>query len=150
MARNAGEEVDPNDYSARWRPQATQWVVVSDLGLTTFAGASGLDVQARSLETGRVLHRLELRLLARNNEILATALTDISGLAHFDPGLLRGEGGRRATAIMAFRRDGDFSFLDISGPAFDLSDRGVGGRTMPGDLDLFFYTDRGVYRPGET
>jgi uncharacterized protein YfaS (alpha-2-macroglobulin family) len=150
MARNAGEEVDPNDYSARWLPQATQWVVVSDLGLTTFAGANGLDVQARSLETGRALHRLELRLLARNNEILATALTDMSGLAHFDPGLLRGEGGRRATAIMAFRRDGDFSFLDISGPAFDLSDRGVGGRTMPGELDLFFYTDRGVYRPGET
>jgi uncharacterized protein YfaS (alpha-2-macroglobulin family) len=150
MARNAADEQDPNDYNWRWQPQATQWLVVSDLGITTFAGTSGLDVQARSLETGRALHRLELRLLARNNEILATALTDTAGIAHFDPGLLRGEGGRRATAIMAFRRDGDFSFLDISGPAFDLSDRGVGGRPMPGDLDLFFYTDRGVYRPGET
>lgn len=150
MARNAADEQNENDYSWRWQPQATQWLVVSDLGLTTFSGMGGLDVQARSLETGRAMHRLELRLLARNNEILATALTDTAGFAHFDPGLLRGEGGRRATAIMAFRRDGDFSFLDISGPAFDLSDRGVGGRAMPGDLDLFFYTDRGVYRPGET
>jgi uncharacterized protein YfaS (alpha-2-macroglobulin family) len=150
MARNAADQQDPNDYRWRWQPQATQWVVVSDLGLTTFAGVDGLTVQARSLESGRALHRLELRLLARNNEILATALTDTAGIARFDPGLLRGEGGRRATAIMAFRRDGDFSFLDISGPAFDLSDRGVGGRAMPGDIDLFFYTDRGVYRPGET
>lgn len=150
MARNAADEQDPEDYNWRWQPQATQWLVVSDLGLTTFAGANGLDVLARSLESGRAIHRLELQLLARNNEILATATTDTSGIAHFDPGLLRGEGGRRATAIMAFRRDGDFSFLDISGPAFDLSDRGVGGRAMPGDLDLFFYTDRGVYRPGET
>ena len=150
MARNAEDEQDENDYEWRWQPQATQWLVVSDLGLTTFSGAGGLDVQARSLESGRALHRLEVRLLARNNEILATETTDTSGMAHFDPGLLRGDGGRRATAIMAFRRDGDFSFLDIGGPAFDLSDRGVGGRVMPGDLDLFFYTDRGVYRPGET
>ncbi|TDQ81476.1 hypothetical protein A8950_2544 [Dongia mobilis] len=150
MARNAADQQDPNDYRWRWQPQATQWVIVSDLGLTTFAGIDGLTVQARSLETGRALHRLELRLLARNNEVLASTLTDTAGIARFDPGLLRGEGGRRATAIMAFRRDGDFSFLDIGGPAFDLSDRGVGGRAMPGDLDLFFYTDRGVYRPGET
>jgi uncharacterized protein YfaS (alpha-2-macroglobulin family) len=51
---------------------------------------------------------------------------------------------------MAFRKDGDFSFLDLTRGAFDLSDRGVGGRAMPGDTDLFFYSDRGVYRPGET
>ncbi|MBL8711082.1 MAG: hypothetical protein JNL25_17945 [Rhodospirillaceae bacterium] len=150
MARNSADAENADEYSWRWEPQATQWLVISDLGLTTFAGAGGLDVQVRSLESGRPLHRLEVRLLARNNEILASALTDTAGMAHFDPGLLRGSGGRSATAIMAFRRDGDFSFLDISGAAFDLSDRGVGGRPMPGATDLFFYTDRGVYRPGET
>lgn len=150
IAHNAADEDNPEDYSWRWQPQSTQWLVVSDVGLTAFDGADGLNVQARSLETGRPMHRLELRLIARNNEILGKALTDTSGMAHFDPGLLRGAGGRTATAVMAFRRDGDFSFLDISGPAFDLSDRGVGGRTMPSDIDIFFYTDRGVYRPGET
>ena len=150
MAHNAADEEAQDDYSWRWQPQSTQWLVVSDVGLTAFNGTEGLDVQARSLESGRPMHRLELRLIARNNEILAKALTDTSGMAHFDPGLLRGAGGRTATAVMAFRRDGDFSFLDVSGPAFDLSDRGVGGRTMPGDTDIFFYTDRGVYRPGET
>ncbi|WP_374383616.1 MG2 domain-containing protein [Dongia sp.] len=150
MAHNAADEENEQDYSWRWQPQATQWLVVSDIGLTAFDGTDGLNIQARSLETGRAMHRLELRLIARNNEILGKALTDTSGMAHFDPGLLRGSGGRTATAIMAFRRDGDFSFLDISGPAFDLSDRGVGGRAMPADVDIFFYTDRGVYRPGET
>src|SRR5690606_10282655 len=79
MARNAAEEEDSDEYYWRWQPQATQWLVISDLGLTTFSGAGGLDVQARSLETGRALHRLELQLLARNNEILATALTDTAG-----------------------------------------------------------------------
>ncbi len=138
------------DDSERWEVQATQWLVVTDVGLTTFMGAGGLDVATRSLETGRPMGRVEVKLIARNNEILAQAVTDRKGLAHFDPGLLRGEGGRTATAVMAFRKDGDFSFIDLTRSAFDLSDRGVGGRAAPGDADLFFYTDRGVYRPGET
>ncbi|WP_395020235.1 MG2 domain-containing protein [Dongia sp.] len=134
----------------RWQASATQWLVVSDLGLTTFSGSDGLTVSVHSLENGTPLNRVELRLIARNNEVLATAMSDRSGLAKFDPGLLRGAGGRTATAVMAFRKDGDFSFLDLTRGGFDLSDRGVGGRSMPGYFDLFFYSDRGVYRPGET
>lgn len=144
-----GEEGGVADED-RWTSQATQWLVVSDLGLTTFSGSDGLTVAVHSLESGTPLNRVELRLVARNNEVLATATSDRSGLAKFDPGLLRGDGGRTATAVMAFRKDGDFSFLDLTRGAFDLSDRGVGGRAMPGDTDLFFYSDRGVYRPGET
>ena len=45
---------------------------------------------------------------------------------------------------------GDYAFLDVSKPAFDLTDRGVEGRPSPGPLDLFATTERGVYRPGET
>ena len=144
-----GDEGDDYDDS-RWRDQATQWLVVSDLGLTTFSGSDGLTVAVHSLESGSPLNRVELKLIARDNEVLATATSDRAGLVKFDPGLLRGEGGRTATAVMAFRKDGDFSFLDLTRGAFDLSDRGVGGRAMPGDTDLFFYSDRGVYRPGET
>ncbi|HVT51310.1 MAG TPA: hypothetical protein VHE77_07075, partial [Dongiaceae bacterium] len=133
-----GDQDQDQDY--RWNPQATQWLVVSDLGLTTFSGADGLTVAVHSLETGDPMNRVDLKLIARDNEVLATATTDRTGIARFDPGLLRGEGGRTATAVMAFRKDGDFSFLDLTRGAFDLSDRGVGGRAMPGDTDLFFYS----------
>lgn len=49
---------------------------------------------------------------------------------------------------MAFG-NGDYNFLDLTKPAFDLSDRGVdvGGAECGGRL---LYTERGVYRPGET
>ena len=144
------KQADGEDESERWEVQATQWLVVTDIGLTTFVGANGLDIATRSLETGRPVGRIDVKLIARNNEVLAQAVTDRKGLAHFDPGLLRGEGGRTATAVMAFRKDGDFSFIDLTRSAFDLSDRGVAGRAAPGEADLFFYTDRGVYRPGET
>jgi uncharacterized protein YfaS (alpha-2-macroglobulin family) len=143
-------EAEGADQDSRWNAQATQWLVVSDLGLTTFSGSDGLTVAVHSLESGAPLNRIDVRLIARNNEVLATASSDRSGIARFDPGLLRGAGGKTATAVMAFRKDGDFSFLDLTRGAFDLSDRGVGGRAMPGDTDLFFYSDRGVYRPGET
>ena len=41
--------------------------------------------------------------------------------------------------------------LDLTAAAFDLSDRGVEGAAhTPGPLDAFAWTDRGIYRPGET
>ena len=45
---------------------------------------------------------------------------------------------------------GDFAFLSLKTPAFDLTDRGVGGRPAPNGLDAFVYAERGVYRSGET
>lgn len=150
MAR--GAQPDETEEQARdyWDLYATQWIVVSDIGLTTMSGEDGLNVFVRSLETAEPLNRVRVQLLARNNDVLSIATTDRNGMAHFARGLIEGSGGRTATAVTAFRRDGDFSFLDLTRAAYDLSDRGVGGRVAPATLDLFLYTDRGVYRPGET
>jgi alpha-2-macroglobulin len=150
MARAARADETEQQANEYWDVYATQWIVVSDIGLTTMSSEDGLNVFVRSLETAQPLNRVNVQLLARNNEVLAVATTDREGLAHFDRGQIQGSGGRTATAITAFRRDGDFSFLDLTRAAYDLSDRGVGGRVAPANLDLFIYTDRGVYRPGET
>src|SRR5438874_946087 len=48
------------------------------------------------------------------------------------------------------RPGGDFNFLEVGRAAFDLSDRGVTGRKQPGPIDAYLYTDRGIYRPGES
>ena len=45
---------------------------------------------------------------------------------------------------------GDYAFLNLKAPAFDLTDRGVAGRSVAAGLDAFVYTERGVYRTGET
>ena len=65
-------------------------------------------------------------------------------------GSLHGSGGDEPFAVMAYGRDGDFNFLEVGRAAFDLSDRGVTGRKQPGPVDAYLYTDRGIYRPGET
>jgi uncharacterized protein YfaS (alpha-2-macroglobulin family) len=68
----------------------------------------------------------------------------------FDPALVRGDGGQAPAVLVAETAAGDYAFLDMSTAAFDLTDRGVSGRGEPGPVDGFAYTDRGVYRPGET
>ncbi|MEN8197692.1 MAG: MG2 domain-containing protein, partial [Pseudomonadota bacterium] len=130
--------------------EATQWMVVTDIGMTSITGRDGLHVFLRSLQDTKTIAGTRVQLIARNNEVLGTATTDAQGKATFAPGLVRGKGGARPGAVMAFGKFGEFNFLDLTRPAFDLTDRGVGGRIEPGPIDGFVYTDRGVYRPGET
>jgi alpha-2-macroglobulin len=128
---------------------ATQWFIVSDLGLTAFSGNDGIHVFVHSLATATAKAGTEIRLLGRNNEVLATRQTDNFGHAAFEPGLMRGEGGL-APALLIASNDGDYAFLSLKTPAFDFSDRGVTGRQVPAGLDAFVYTERGVYRTSET
>jgi alpha-2-macroglobulin len=128
---------------------ASQWFIVSDLGLTAYTEHEGIDIFIHSLATAEPSRSVEVKLIARNNEVLATGQTDRNGFLHFAAGLARGEGGLAPTAIVASAKD-DYAFLSLKAPAFDLTDRGVGGREVPVGLDSFIYTERGVYRTGET
>ncbi len=130
--------------------RATQWLVVSDLGLSTYRGSDGLTVAVRGLGDARPRRDVQLELYARNNSRLASVATDRRGMARIPPEALQGQGGQEPLLLFASDAEGDFNFLDISRSPFDLSDRGVGGRAHPGPLDAFVHTERGVYRPGET
>ncbi|MFJ5489270.1 hypothetical protein ACIKTA_17675, partial [Hansschlegelia beijingensis] len=70
-----------------WDARATQWFVVSDLGLTAVSGSDGVKAFARSLASAGPLEGVEIRLVARNNDVLATRTTDAAGFATFEPGL---------------------------------------------------------------
>jgi uncharacterized protein YfaS (alpha-2-macroglobulin family) len=139
-----------DEYSEYWSEMATQWFIVTDLGLTTIAGDDGVHAFVRGLTDAQPIADATVRLVAVNNEILGETTSDAEGRAVFAPGLARGEGGRAPQLLVAETADGDYAFLDLSRPAFDLTDRGVEGRPSPGPLDVFATTERGVYRPGET
>jgi alpha-2-macroglobulin len=128
---------------------AAQWVVVSDLGLTAISGDDGVHALVQSLGSAAPLSGVALKLVARNNEVLAVRTTGTDGRVDFDPGLARGKGGSAPGILVATLGD-DYGFLSLAQNAFDLTDRGVAGRDPPGGLDAFLYTERGVYRSGET
>ncbi|WP_120499424.1 alpha-2-macroglobulin family protein [Roseovarius sp. EL26] len=128
---------------------ATQWFVLTDLGLTTMQGTDGLHIFARGLSDADALAGIELTLLSRANRELGTTTTDPEGHALFAPGLTRGNGAAAPALLIARQGDQDIAFLSLTDPAFDLSDRGVEGRPPAPPVDVFLTTDRGAYRAGE-
>jgi len=129
---------------------ATQWFIVSDLGVTAFSGNDGIHVFVNSLALTGPVARAEVRLIARNNEILATRKTDESGHVLFEAGFARGEGGLSPAMLTVSGEKTDYAFLSLKSNPFDLSDRGVAGRIVPSGADAFVYAERGVYRSNET
>ncbi|HRO16388.1 MAG TPA: MG2 domain-containing protein, partial [Paracoccus sp. (in: a-proteobacteria)] len=135
-------------------PPATQWFMISDLGLSSFSGTDGLTVVLRGLSDAAPRAGVEVALVSRGNAVLASAPTDAKGIAHFDAGLTRGTGAAEPALVTATRRDGDkvadLAFLSLIDPEFDLSDRGVEGAPPAPPIDVFVALDRGAYRAGET
>ncbi len=132
----------------QWKQRATQWFIVSDLGLTSFTSSDGLHAFVRSLASAEPGSNVKLRLIARNNEVLGELTSNAMGYVRFDPGLTRGKGAMSPAILMAESKSGDYAFLDLTNSAFDLTDRGEKGRTAPGPLDAYVFTERGVYKPG--
>lgn len=133
-------------------PGATQWFVLSDLGIATMLGNDGLHVVVRKLSDAASLQGAQVSLLSRANAVIAEAETDGQGYVRFDPGLTRGTGSAAPAMVIVRQGEDDtqnIAFLSLTDPAFDLSDRGVEGRAPAPPIDVFLATDRGAYRVGE-
>lgn len=138
------EGEDPYDT-----PPATQWFVISDIGLTSMWGADGLHVFARSLTTADAMEGTTIELVSNANEVIGTTTTDAEGYAHFAQAMTMGQGSA-APALIVAEGQSDLVYLSLRGPEFDLSDRGVEGHPAAPPIDVFLTTDRGAYRAGET
>lgn len=125
---------------------ATQWFVVSDLGIATIEGRDAMTVSVRALSDAAALGGVKVSLISRANTVMASVLTNADGIAEF---ALAGTGGPEPHLIFAENGVEDVSFLPLNGPAFDLSDRGVAGRPTAGPIDVFLTSERGIYRAGE-
>lgn len=123
-------------------PPATQWFVISDLGLATWSGAEGVTVAVRRLSDAGPVAGAEVQLTSRANEVIGRVVTDADGIARFDA-----RGGM--PALVSVTEGEDMSFLSLQDAEFDLSDRGVAGRAPAPPIDVYLTTDRGAYRAGE-
>ena len=93
----------------------------------------------------------DVALIAADNDVLATAVTDAQRSSPVSP--LRwctGPTAHPQRALHLRGPDGDATVLNLTRPAFDLSDRGVTGRAIVEGTDAFIWLDRDIFRPGET
>ncbi|MEM8615930.1 MAG: MG2 domain-containing protein, partial [Pseudomonadota bacterium] len=129
---------------------AKRWIMLTDLALTAYRSGSGLDLTLRSLQDGRAMPNTPVQLIARNNEVLGEAATGVDGRVTFNAELLAGRGNLAPKMVLASGLKGDTAILDLTRAPVDLSELETGGRITPGDIDGYLYTERGIYRPGET
>jgi len=130
--------------------RAARWLIVTDLAFTAYRGETGIETIIRSLQTARPMAGVEVQLIARSNEILATRTTGADGRVRFPEALLAGETGDAPRLLTAYGPSGDFALLDLQRAPVDLTDAPIDGRAPVGAADAFVYLDRGIYRPGET
>ncbi len=122
-------------------------VVVTDTALSARIGKSDLLVWANSIHSPAAVEGAELTVYSRTNQPLLSGATDRDGIARFSLGGL--PAGEKPFLITA-RKGEDVSYLCLAGTEVD-SGAGNGGRDYLSEgYEACVFTDRGIYRPGET
>lgn len=132
----------------RWN-NSTRWVVATDLGILVKKAKDDLWVWVNSLTTLKPIDGAELKLLSQNNQTLASAKTNGDGMAIFKNYESSGKEFQPYLIIASSRND--LSFVELGRRMIPTSDFDIEGAPyLSGGLEAFLYTERGVYRPGET
>ena len=138
-------------YNNSALPLTAKLMMLTDLGLSTYRSPEGILVNVRALSSAKTLAGIKLELVAANNEILATTTTDEQGVGRFGPEVISGTMGLTPRAIVASgEHDGKFDIysLDLNSSPLYLEDNQ--GIYVNDKFETFAYTERGIYREGET
>ncbi|WP_368563698.1 alpha-2-macroglobulin [Pseudoxanthomonas sp. UTMC 1351] len=120
----------------------TAFFTVSDIGLHTRAYKDKLFVHTASLQSGESIGGVELRILDAKGEPFLTGKTDSNGNAMLNYAL-------DASHVLVAKHSKDVTLLPFNQPALDLSEFAVAGRGQAW-FDVFAWSGRDLYRPGET
>jgi uncharacterized protein YfaS (alpha-2-macroglobulin family) len=131
-----------------------RFIMVTDLGLLVKAAADGSrDVFVMSLGAGLPVADAVIQVLARNGSVLETTKTDANGHAHLPS--FDGLAGERLPVAVTASKAEDTSFFPFNErqlPAMDYSRFDIDGvmASRIKAIEAFVFTERGVYRPGDT
>ena len=132
----------------------TRLILITDLGFIVKLAKDGTrDVFVQSIHTGLPVDGVRVEAIGRNGQPVLAATTDARGHARLPKFVqLRRE---RAPLMILARKDSDFSFMPFQtqGRALDLSRFDTGGvenAKSAQQLSTYLFSDRGIYRPGET
>ncbi len=133
----------------------SRFVVVTDLGIIAKRAQNKTrDLFVQSIHSGEPVSNAQVSVIARNGTRLLTQNTDMSGHVRFPP--LDVYTHERTPVMFLVEKEGDVSFLPLSSyndRGLDFSRFDTGGDETPTDpraLSSYLFSDRGVYRPGDT
>ncbi|SFS13321.1 hypothetical protein SAMN05216570_2828 [Dyella sp. OK004] len=135
-------------------PVDTRLVVVTDLGMLVKRGVDGSqDVFVQSIHSGQPVGGASVSVLALNGQTLYSETTNADGAVHFPT--FKGLEREKRPVMYLVKKADDLSFLPIGGydRQLDYSRFDIGGErnaTNQGQLSSYLFSDRGIYRPGDT
>lgn len=125
-------------------------VVISDIGMTTYRKNNGIDIAVRSLSSAKPLAGAKATLVSSSNEVLATAVTDKDGYAHFGKQVTSGINAQ-SPVLVNVTHGNDFFSQDLRlSPLILEGVKNYDEQQKSSDFNVFAYTDRTMVRPGET
>ena len=134
----------------------TRLILVTDLGFIVKRAKDGSrDVFVQSIRTGLPVDGAQIEMIGSNGQPIMAAITDATGRAHL-PRPSPTEARREKTPLLIMaQKDNDVSFMPLhsGGREIDFSRFDTGGvqnAQSAQQLSVYLFSDRGIYRPGET
>jgi uncharacterized protein YfaS (alpha-2-macroglobulin family) len=144
----------PDDESEEETIEDRRLILVTDLGIVVKTELDGSQVAfVQSIRTGQPQPGAEVQVIGKNGLALFGGQTDADGKVRFAK--LANMQREREPVLYLVRHQGDMSFLplDRRDRALNFSRFNIGGIANALDanqLSAYLFSDRGIYRPGET
>ena len=122
--------------------------IQSHHAITALQTAESLQVSVRDFNTAMRVTQGEIKLFARNSDLLASAQIDADGWVSFPAALLAGTDGD-APGLLVHVQGEKTSYLSLKDARLDLQHLPLDGANPTTLGQAFLRTERGVYRPGE-
>lgn len=126
---------------------AAKGLIISDIGVSTYMSDEGFLVNTRSFTTAKTLPDLKVSIYAKNGDLLGEAKTDSNGVVRFDKSVISGTDALTPTGLLVQGNDDSFFQSLQETPLYIEANTGASNHT---GYATFAYTDRGIYRSGET
>lgn len=143
-------------YSGSSRMNDKRFILVTDLGFFVKHNTDQTrDIFVQSISTGKPVPNAEVEIVGLNGNTIVKTTTDINGRATLPPTSSSDYYGEHKPTAYVVKTANDLSFMPYSenGRTLDYSNYDIGGEygaADPNKISAFMFSDRGMYRPGDT
>lgn len=128
-------------------PFTSKFMVITDFGVSTYQSPDVILANVRSLTSAKALKDISVDLIAYSGEVLSSAKTDENGVVRFGREFISGKNSMEPIELIV-KSDSDYYIVNLKANPFYIE--GNNGYIAPSDYQAYAYTERGIYRQGET
>ena len=132
-----------------WDERATQWLIRSNVAVSTYHGLESTDVFLSRFDDMEPLKQASLQVIAGNNRLLFEGLSDENGRIQIPAALLNGRGDHAPRFLLVNDKEQGIALMefDAKGSALTVGQSGISKLST---RDVYVTTDRELYRGGDT